>query len=899
MKEDRRAKLSDMFKEISEIYGTIVNEFPEFGTVKLAQTLEEEEKYFASSQGFYKIAVVGSYSTGKTTLLKALFFDRGLYNIDLPTAADITTQVPTIIKLIPGYTEREPYVRADPITTADFIAALRWSIDQMNQKVALERPNFSDLTPSSFATWVNEVALPTLKQPVRGGTAATNEHYIAELKEAVQIFRTLDPGYRLPPINSIKAALDAIKDGKASRSLHAISISIPAQNISYPIQLVDLPGMDVPNLAHRQFSYKFIAEEADAVLFLKDSQKPSFTEGEQELLTHISSKLYDIQHKCFFIFNKWHDTDHPGAERAVREIVNDYHFQSKNVFRVSALPALMYLEEKEAIDIETKYRKNQQEWAINGYKELKHQYGSRLSTEMGVTQLREFLEYYCENSLPMLALKNHGEVLTDFLKAMSKRLEEIIIDPKSSEAESVVADEDNELARCKAALLGFKENVHGVEMRLDEFADSLQQSIEKLIETTRGKVLMLDQAEFVEKPKGKIAKLLEKLGLRRRTTQASKSVKLFEPQKPEAELSKPSKGPAKKGKTPKELDIPGGIAEDTVIFDDASNAGEPDMSDNPSTTKNVPQRPVDILTYLTKEIFPTIDVYQRIRVIRNYTAGRSKVLSHEIELAVIKDVNKALREKFLEVLIGIVAHHIESFCRTIDNEGYIDHIEEILTQFNLNLYIQPHTLFVKFMDGMKTRLNEACGVMAEIAIKKLDEVGVYNEDLNLVAGMNCDTQEQCRKKQEALIAYLTRNYKKHVAIAFQTLCDEGWDELSEKIAKGREMLVGLLGRHDVIASKIFDERKSMERRGIKPELALFEQIEEALREKFAVIKDVAKEGLEVKVTQRNAKLSEHQQKIQLMSQQAKELMTSVPVATTNQERDRKRPPAAADDEDQV
>ncbi len=875
MKEDRRAKLSDLFKEISELYGTLVNEFPEFGTVKLSQTLEEEEKYFTSAQGFYKIAVVGSYSTGKTTLLKALFFDRGIYNVDLPTAADITTQVPTIIKLIPGYNEENCYVRADPITTADFIQALRWNIDQMSQKVALEKPNFNDLTPTSFATWVNEVALPALKQPIRGGTGATQDHYILELKEAVQIFRTLDPGYKLPPINSIKSALDAIKDGKASRTLRSISISIPAQNITYPIQLVDLPGMDVPNLAHRQFSYKFIAEEADAVLFLKDSQKPSFTEGEQELLTHIASKLYDIQQKCFFIFNKWHDTDHPGAERAVREVINEYHFQSKNVFRVSSLPALMYLEEKSGIDIDAKYRKNQQEWAISNYRDLKQQYGNRLLSEMGVLQLREFLEYYCENSLPMLAMKNHGEVLMDFLKAMNKRVEEIIVDPKTGKIDTTIF-EDSELSRCKAALEGFKENVHGVEKRLDEFADSLQQSIEKLIETTHGKVDIFSEENEEQKPKGKLGRLLEKLFMRRRMNKAiraTKSAKLFEPKleiKPEPK------------KTPKELDVPAGKdnkkkpIDDTVIFDEADAAGEIDLIDNEPNSPMTPQRPVDILTYLTKEIFPTIDVYQRVRVIRNYTAGRSKVLSHEIELAVIKDVNKSLREKFLEVLIGIVAHHIEALCRTIDNEGYIDHIEEILTQFNLNLYIQPHTLFIKFMDSLKGQLNEACGVMAEIAIKKLDEVGIYNENLNYVASIECDNQEQCRQKQEALIEYLTENYKKHVAIAFQTLCNEGWDELSEKIAKGREKLVGLLGRHDVIASKIFDERKAMERRGISYDRAMFEQIEDSLKEKFAVIKDVAKEDLEVKVTQRNAKITEYQQKIQIVSHQAKELMSLTP-----------------------
>lgn len=843
-KEDRRAKLSDLFTSISTMYNDIVTEFPEFGTVKLSQTLEEEEKYFASAQGFYKIAVVGSYSTGKTTLLKTLFYDRGLYEVDLPTAADITTQVPTIIKMIPEYTEN-CYVRADAITPADFMSAVRWTIDQIAQKVSIDKPDFANLSPNAFQNWVNDVAIPVLKKPTRGGTSATNEHFIKELEEAIQIFKTLEPGYKMPPINTIQGALAAIKDPKASRSLKSISISIPARNVSYPIQLVDLPGMDVPNLAHRQFSYKFIAEEADAVLFLKDSQKPSFTEGEQELLTHISSKLYDIQKKCFFIFNKWHDTDHPGAEKAVREVIENYHFQARNIFRVSALPALMYLEERDGNDVETKYRRNKQDWANNNYKELKQQYGNRLLSEMGIAPLKEFLEYYCENSLPMLAVKNHSETLLDFLKAMSKRLEEIIIDlQQGGKAPATLMDQQDDLSRHEAGLASFKECIHEIETRLDEFTDSIQQSLEKLIETTRGKVMLFEDGEFEEMPKGKIAQFFYKL--RNRNEKKRKA----------------------RNKSPRELDVPDGTEESVVFGDD-----EPEEPvDNNTPEEAVPQRPVDILTYLVKEVFPNIDIYQRARVIRNYTSGRSKVLSHEIELAVIKDVNKLLREKFLEVLVTIIAHHIAALCRTIDNEGYIDRIEDILNQFKLSLFMQPHTMFAKFMDELKTNMNEACKVMAEMAIKKLDEVGVYNEDLTRVAALPCETQNECRKKQEVFVEYLTENYKKHIAIAFQTLLDEGWDELSEKIAKGREQLVGLLGRHDVIAAKIFEERKAMERRGQQYKRALFEEIENALKEKMAVFKEAASVDLEVKVTQRNAKITEQQQKIQMFMQQCKELI---------------------------
>ena len=885
-REDRRAKLIDIFSEIKTVYNDLSTEYAEFVNPKITEELEEEERYFASAQGFYKVAVVGSYSTGKTTLLKTLFFDRGIYEVDLPTSADITTQVPTIIKLIPGF-NGPIEVQSSSLNRADFIDALRWMVEQINKKIPLERPNFQEMTANSLSRWVDEVALPVLSQKMRGGTGTTNDHFIQELKEAVQIFRTLEPGYKIPTINSVASALTAIKDAKASRILRSISISVPGRNITYPIQLVDLPGMDVPNLAHKQFSYKFIAEEADAVLFLKDAQKPSFTEGEEELLTHIVSKLFDIQHKCFFIFNKWYDCDHPGAEKAVREVINKYHFQSRNIFRISALPGLMYMEEKEGIDIDGKYRRCQQEWAINIYQELKQQHGSKLLTEMGVVQLREFLEYYCENNLPMLAIKNHIETLSDILKTMERQIETLQLDPQNPNLKASGLEDPN-LVKCQNAMAGFKENVHGIESRLDDFADSLQESICKLLKASHGKVSVVNGQELQELPPGKLAKLLHKLGLLKKKKPATVSMAQLA-RKPDDLTIEPTvrratapsfgaeqtlrkgsdqtmHGKTMSKRSPKDLDFPGSKEDTSVIFEDDAQ----DIFDEGTDQELTPQRPVDILTYLEKEVFPGIDVGQRVRVIRHYTAGRSKVHSHEIELAVIRDVNKSLREKFLEVLVGIVEHHIEVLCRTIDNEGHIDNIVTILKEMSVNIPL--HNMFAKFMDSLKTRLNEACGVMAEMAIKQLDDVGVYNDSLNRVAAVSCDNAEDCRRKQQALVEYLRVNYEDHLSVAFRTLGEEGWDELAEKIAKNREQLVGLLGRHHIIASKIFDERKSMQVKGIAYQLSLFEQIEEAIREKMAVLKDVAKEGLELKVTQRNAKTAEYTQKVQLLSHQCKELV---------------------------
>ena len=49
-------------------------------------------------------------------------------------------------------------------------------------------------------------------------------------------------------------------------------------------------------------------------------------------------------------------------------------------------------------------------------------------------------------------------------------------------------------------------------------------------------------------------------------------------------------------------------------------------------------------------------------------------------------------------------------------------------------------------------------------------------------------------------------------------------------------------------------------------------IEASIKEKFAVFKEAASVNLEIKVTQRNAKITEQQQKIQMLMHQCRELI---------------------------
>ena len=286
-----------------------------------------------TAQGFHKIAVVGCRGAGKTTLIKALFFNRGISSLDLPTGGE-STQVPTLVRLIPGY-QGSPLVHADMIKRSDFMEAFHALLGEISSVASLERPNFKHFSLVSFSSWVKEIALPALK---KSGTDLSRSLQ-QRLQEAPHILKTLDPGYQLPAIETVSMALSAIKDLKASYALRSVSLSTTAKNMANPLQIVDFPPMEGANLVHRHFTDQFLTQEADAVLVVIDSQKHSFHEQEHLLFQKISALKQE--EKIFFLFNKWYEGDRSGGEKAVRELLTTYHFQAQNVFRISALPVLI------------------------------------------------------------------------------------------------------------------------------------------------------------------------------------------------------------------------------------------------------------------------------------------------------------------------------------------------------------------------------------------------------------------------------------------------------------------------------------------------------------------------------------------------------------------------------
>ena len=837
MYDDRRTKLAKTLEAITDFYQEIITDFPEFATASLAQTLEKERAYFATAQPHYKIAVVGSCGSGKTTLLKALFFDRGLAGLELPTSTSTTTQVPTIVHLIPGY-NGPISVKSRPIAKKDLARALYRTLEEIEAKISLPLPDFETMDLQYFTAWVNRTAIPAIKPHQLPS-------YIEDLQETIQIFRVLDPSYRFPAINDIPTALAAVKDPKASRAFHYIRITLPAQHLDYPVQFIDFPGLELPNVLHRQFLYHFITTAADAILLVKDAQRSRFSDKELQLLDFVATCQPQMQQKCFFIFNKWHDTEHPGAERIIRQVIHNYQFPTKNIFRTSALPAFIYIEENHGIDIESKYLRALQEWAINNFRDLSQKYGDQLLSEMAVIQLQEFLEYYYENSLPMQELTLHTADIDAVLTTIGQRLGDIGDSSPDFDSSSLTNDEYEEI------LSEFKENVSQIEASLDEFADSLQESISKLMAPqTGGDVPAFEPSApaSAESP-GKFGTLLERVKLLRRD---------------KTNLDKNDSA-----KSPQQLDVPISYAEADVFSE------EPDwLGDDDADLELLPQRPGTIMSCLLKEIFPGIDIYHQVRVIVNYTAGRSCVHSHEVELAVIRDINQSLREKILALLAGIVKHYVEVVARTIDNEGYLDHIDQLLARFELSQDMQPRKLVMDFLDELKTRLEEACAVLAEIIIKKVDAVGGYDDEFNRVAAIPYDSIENCRRKQKALLHYLEKKYANYLALAFQDLEKQGWPDIGDQMAKSRERLVGLLSRHDIINAKIFEERQARKRRGDVYDPALFEEMEQLLRQKIAGHKEALRHQLHDRLEQRNSQLGRHRDKLATLTVKWRQLSSN-------------------------
>jgi hypothetical protein len=130
-----------------------------------------------------------------------------------------------------------------------------------------------------------------------------------KLREQFQLYqehrqkRQIDARGRVVSV-SIQEAQEKIRDETEAMFLDRVVLKINAPQIQSDVVLVDLPGVSVPNPRHRAITFRFVKEEAHAIVFVLMATR-LFDKDENEIMEQIRPGESRIAEKTFWVINRW------------------------------------------------------------------------------------------------------------------------------------------------------------------------------------------------------------------------------------------------------------------------------------------------------------------------------------------------------------------------------------------------------------------------------------------------------------------------------------------------------------------------------------------------------------------------------------------------------------------
>ncbi|RUQ30825.1 MAG: hypothetical protein EKK68_10485 [Candidatus Competibacteraceae bacterium] len=269
------------------------------------------------------VAFVGGFSAGKSSLVNA-FLGRYL----LPESTKVTTAVPTFVRSTTGSETAELHYLNE--AEAELLG-------EMYRREIANLFNLPELVSTPYSNLMQQV------QPlVREGRGR-------RLVEQFEIYQTqkqnrkIDPRGRIENV-SLHEAHQKIRDETEAMFLDRVVLHINGSQIPEDIVLVDLPGVSVPNPRHREITFRFVSEEAHAVVFVLMATR-LFDKDEGEILEVIRAGESHIAEKTFWVLNRWDSLSLQQQHQTVAdfeakmhetEIPNNYQW-----FRTNALHGLL------------------------------------------------------------------------------------------------------------------------------------------------------------------------------------------------------------------------------------------------------------------------------------------------------------------------------------------------------------------------------------------------------------------------------------------------------------------------------------------------------------------------------------------------------------------------------
>jgi GTP-binding protein EngB required for normal cell division len=269
------------------------------------------------------IAFVGGFSAGKSSLVNA-FLGRYL----LPESTKITTAVPTFVR---STTEEE-------IAELHYLSDSEFSeLGDMYRNEIATLYALPELETMPFEELVEQVE--TLSKEGRGRRIFEQFKLYHEHREE----RDFEPQGKVVTV-PLHVAFEKICDETEAMFLDHVVIRIATTDIPHDVVIVDLPGVSVPNPRHRQITFRFVKQDAHAVVFVLMATR-LFDKDEMEVMELFRTGDNRIAEKTFWVLNRWDALSSQQQKQTVSDFENKImEFglpPSVRCFRTNALHGLL------------------------------------------------------------------------------------------------------------------------------------------------------------------------------------------------------------------------------------------------------------------------------------------------------------------------------------------------------------------------------------------------------------------------------------------------------------------------------------------------------------------------------------------------------------------------------
>jgi GTP-binding protein EngB required for normal cell division len=305
--------------EVRDLYADIKRELQ----LKIAD-LEQQE---------FRIAFVGGFNSGKSTLINAII---GEYI--LPEANKALTSVPT-------------HLRKSNSGKNEYFAHYLSKEEVAQMKLMYREELARELGNESVKNLGDEGVIAAYEKRIRdfqeeGRIANLDPKLLNHFKEILTHEKKISKKIMDKPhiaSCSYEEAFRLIQDNVEGAFVDKVEVQLKELDIPSDVVIVDLPGVSVPNPRHRNVTIDFIKKSAHAVVLVLHAKKVLDRDENSILKNYIGANVA-IHNKIFWVINHWDvvtDADKKDVNQDIEQVLADFGINTPRIYRTSARDGLL------------------------------------------------------------------------------------------------------------------------------------------------------------------------------------------------------------------------------------------------------------------------------------------------------------------------------------------------------------------------------------------------------------------------------------------------------------------------------------------------------------------------------------------------------------------------------